>query len=346
MVQSSNKQVLYLEQPTDFPAPGKHLGVQTTTLDAQLEENEVLLRNLVVSIDPYLRERMIDEPDLFVSNYIIGKPFSSGGVSEVIQSRNPKFAVGDIVTGEVGWEEFTQVSAAALAEFNVIPGARDSKLPLSTYIGVLGMPGLTAYGSLKIIGQPKKGETIFISAASGAVGQVVGQIAKLQGLRVIGSAGTDDKVNYLINELKFDAAFNYKKGNILENLRSHAPKGIDIYFDNVAGETLEAAIEVLNLHGRVIACGHITSYNGQEPYGIRNLAHIVGKRLTIRGFIVFDFAEEVDSDFRRDVTQWLKNGKIVYKDDITEGLDAAPEAFVGMLHGKNFGKAVIKIADL
>ncbi|KAG0347032.1 hypothetical protein BG004_000257 [Podila humilis] len=346
MVHNSNKQVLYLEQPTNFPVPGKHLGVQTTTLDAQLEENEVLLRNLVVSVDPYLRGRMRNVTDSYVPSFAIGKPLSSYGVSEVVQSRNPRFTAGDIVIGEIGWEEFTQVSAAALAEFNVIPGARDSKLPLSTYIGVLGMPGLTAYGSLKIIGQPKKGETIFISAASGAVGQVVGQIAKLQGLRVIGSAGTDDKVNYLINELKFDAAFNYKKGNILENLRSHAPKGIDIYFDNVGGETLEAAIEVLNLHGRVVGCGHITAYNGQEPYGIRNLAHIVGKRITIRGFIVLDFAEEVGADFQREITQWLKSGELVYKDDITEGLDAAPEAFVGMLQGRNFGKAVVKIADL
>ena len=205
---------------------------------------------------------------------------------------------------------------------------------------------MTAYSSLKIIGQPKAGETIFISAAAGAVGQLVGQMAKRLGLRVVGSAGSDDKVEFLLKDLKFDAAFNYKKGNILENLKAAAPEGIDIYYENVGGEQLEAALEVMKLHGRVVACGMISQYNTQEPYGIRNLIQVVGKRITIRGFIVSDFAAECGADFAKDVGSWLVNGEIIYKEDIAVGLDSAPDAFIGMLKGKNFGKQVVKIADL
>lgn len=205
---------------------------------------------------------------------------------------------------------------------------------------------MTAYSSLKIIGQPKAGETIFISAASGAVGQLVGQIAKKLGLRVVGSAGTDQKVEYLLKELKFDAAFNYKNGSILESLKAAAPEGIDIYYENVGGETLEAALEVMKNHGRVIACGMISTYNTQTPYGVRNLSQIVIKRITMRGFIVSDFAAECGADFVKDVGSWLAKGEIIYKEDIADGIDRAPDAFVGMLQGKNFGKQVVKIADL
>lgn len=196
------------------------------------------------------------------------------------------------------------------------------------------------------IGQPKAGETIFISAASGAVGQLVGQIAKLKGLRVVGSAGSDQKVEFLLKELKFDAAFNYRKGNILESLRAAAPEGIDIYYDNVGGETLEAALDVLKTHGRIVVCGMISGYNTNESYHVKNLIQILLKRLTIKGFVVAEFNEEVKRSFQKDVTAWLLEDKIVYREDITEGLENAPEAFVGIFEGKNFGKAVVKIADL
>ncbi|KAI9240743.1 MAG: hypothetical protein BYD32DRAFT_407605 [Podila humilis] len=346
MVNISNKQVVFLSYPTGFPVVGEHLGVQTTQVDAILEENDILLRNLYVSADPYLRGRMRDIQNSYVSSFVLGKPFSSGGVSEVVQSRNPSFPVGAIVTGETYWEEYSHIPASAASGFKVVEGARESKIPIRYWVGALGMPSFTAYASLKVIGQPKKGETIYISAASGAVGQVVGQLAKLWGLRVIGSAGSDEKVEFLLKELKFDAAFNYKKGDILENIRSHAPNGIDIYYDNVGGEQLEAALEVLNVYGRVIACGHISVYNGQEPHGIRNLAQVIGKRITIRGFIVWDFEKDEGENFRREVSNYLLNGDIIYKEDVTEGLDSAPEAFVGLLRGDNFGKSVIKIADL
>ncbi|KAG0314784.1 hypothetical protein BGZ99_007852 [Dissophora globulifera] len=340
-----NKSVIFLASPTEYPVPGKHFAVETRKLNTELKENDVLIRNLFLSLDPYLRGRMRDSHiESYIPSFQIGQPMVSGGVSEVTESKNLAFPVGSIVTGTIGWEEYTLVSGGQ--DLRVIPDARESKIPLSAYVGVLGMPGMTAYSSLKLIGQLKAGETIFISAAAGAVGQLVGQMAKRQGLRVIGSVGSDDKVDFLLNELKFDAAFNYKKGSILENLKAAAPKGIDIYYENVGGEQLEAALEVLNVHGRILACGMVSQYNTPTPYGVKNLMNIVGKRITIRGFFVTELAEECEADFAKDVGSWLIKGEIIYREDIAEGLDSAPEAFVGMLQGKNFGKQVVKIADL
>ncbi|KAG0262560.1 hypothetical protein BG011_010062 [Mortierella polycephala] len=344
MTQLKNKSVIFLKHPTEFPVPGEHFDVQTKDLTVNLNAKDVLLRNLYISQDPYMRGRMRDTDKSYVSGFQIGQPLEGFGVSEVIESKNDDFPVGAVVAGIVSWAEYTVVPGAQ--GLRAIPDARNPKIPLSSYIGVLGMPGMTAYSSLKIIGKPKAGETIFISAASGAVGQLVGQIAKRQGLRVVGSAGADNKVEYLLKELKFDAVFNYKKGNILENLKAAAPEGIDIYFENVGGETLEAALEVMNTHGRIIACGMISQYNTQAPYGVRNLTHIVGKRITMRGFIVSDFQEECGADFIKDVGSWLVNGEIIYKEDVAVGIENAPDSFVGMLKGKNFGKQVVKIADL
>ncbi|KAF9345420.1 hypothetical protein BGX34_004783, partial [Mortierella sp. NVP85] len=225
-----NKSVVFLKHPTDYPVPGEHFAVQTHDLKADLKDNDVLVRNLFISLDPYMRGRM-RESKSYIAGFKIGEPLIASGVSQVVESKNASFPVGAIVTGMVGWEEYTVVAGAQ--DLRVIPHAPNSRIPLSAYIGVLGMPGLTAYSSLKIIGQPKAGETIFISAASGAVGQLVGQIAKRLGLRVVGSAGSDSKVEYLLKELKFDAAFNYKTGNILENLKAAALEGVDIYYENV-----------------------------------------------------------------------------------------------------------------
>ncbi|KAF8935729.1 hypothetical protein BGZ47_009797 [Haplosporangium gracile] len=270
------------------------------------------------------------------------------GVAEVIESKNADFPKGTLVSGTTGWEQYSVIPEAFAKQLRVLPkDARTSKkIPLSAWVGVLGMPGFTAYSSLKIIGQPKAGETIFVSAAAGAVGQLVGQMAKKLGLRVVGSAGSDDKVDYLLKELKFDAAFNYKKnGTILENLKRAAPEGIDIYFENVGGETLEAALECMNTHGRIIVCGMISQYNTTKPYGIRNLGHIVAKRIVMQGFIASDFVGESET-FAKDVGSWLTNREIIYREDVAEGIEASPEAFIGMLKGKNFGKQVVKLADL
>ncbi|KAG9070242.1 hypothetical protein KI688_009577 [Linnemannia hyalina] len=343
-----NKSAVFLKFPKEFPVPGEHMEIQTKELKADLKPNSVLLRNLYFSLDPYMRGRMRDA-ESYIPHFQINQPMNGYGVAEVIESKNTAFPKGALVSGMTGWEQYSVIPEDFAKHLRVLPKyARTSKkIPLSAWVGVLGMPGFTAYSSLKIIGQPKAGETIFVSAAAGAVGQLVGQMAKKLGLRVVGSAGSDDKVDYLLKELKFDAAFNYKKnGTILENLKRAAPEGIDIYYENVGGETLEAALEVMKNHGRVIACGMISQYNTQKPYGIRNLGHIVSKRITMRGFINDDFAKECYGDFLKDVSEWLEGEEIIYKEDVQEGIEGSLEAFVGMLNGKNFGKQVVKIADL
>ncbi|KAF9174769.1 hypothetical protein BGX21_008281 [Mortierella sp. AD011] len=321
-----NKSVTFLKYPQEYPVPGEHLSVETKELHVDLKTTS--------SFATYMRGKMRNAKSYsYTPSFQIGKTMDTYGVP-----------VGTVVTGFVGCEQYSVVPGAQ--RLRPIANPRNPKIPLSSYVGVLGMPGLTAYASLKAIGQPKSGETIFISAASGAVGQIVGQISKRLGLRVVGSAGSDEKVDFLLKELNFDAAFNYKKGSILENLRAAAPEGVDIYYENVGGEILEAALEMMNAHGRIIACGMISIYNTTNPYGVRNLFHIVTKRITIRGFVVSDFAQEYGADFAKDVGSWLANGGIIYKEDIADGIDGAPDAFVGMLHGKNFGKQVVKIADL
>ncbi|KAF9204595.1 hypothetical protein BGZ49_005112 [Haplosporangium sp. Z 27] len=342
----SNTSIIYLKHPTEYPVVGEHFAAKTEAdFKPVLKDGEILTRNIVISLDPYMRGKMRDPSKKSYSPaFEIGKPLDARGVAEVIESKNPKFPKGSIVHAFVGWEEYSVVPD--LATTVIIPGARETKLPLSTYVGALGMPGLTAYASLKDIGKPKAGETIFISAASGAVGQLAGQLAKSWGLTVIGSAGTDEKVDYLLKEAGFDHAFNYKKQSTREALTTLAPKGIDIYFENVGGETLEAALDHLNTFGRIIACGMISQYNTTTPYGVKNLMNIVGKRLTIRGFIVADFYEQYHEEFFREVRELLLSGKIVYRVDEAKGIEAAPEAFVGVLKGKNFGKQVVTVADL
>ncbi|KAG0006702.1 hypothetical protein BGZ65_004947 [Modicella reniformis] len=347
MVKITYKAVVYRKIPDEYPLPGEHLVVESKELDENLNENELITRNLYFSLDPYLRNRMKPSKGFkadYTSRYEIGKTIDNYSVGEVIASKNPKYPVGAVVVGFLGLEEYTRVPANQ--SLKIIEGARESKLPLSYHVGALGMPGITAYGSLLDIGQPKAGETIYVSAASGAVGQLVGQIAKRLGLRVIGSAGSDEKVEFLLKDLKFDAAFNHKKGSILESLRAAAPEGIDIYYENVGGEALDAALEVLKHHGRIIVSGMITSYNSNAPYGYKNLINIVSKRLKIEGFISDDFSAETQTKFENDVSSWLLNRVIVFKEDVTVGLENAPEAFLGLYQGKNFGKAVVKIADL
>ncbi|KAG0006701.1 hypothetical protein BGZ65_004946 [Modicella reniformis] len=342
----SNTSVIYLKNPTEFPVVGEHFAAQTIKdFKPVLKDGEVLTRNLVFSLDPYMRGKMRDSSkESYSPSFEIGKPLDARGVAEVIESKNDKFPVGSIIHAFIGWEEYTVLPE--LPTTRIIPGVRETKLPLSSYVGVLGMPGLTAYASLKDIGKPKAGETIFISAASGAVGQLAGQLAKAWGLTVIGSAGSDDKVDYLLKEVGFDKAFNYKKRSVHDALKELAPNGIDIYFENVGGETLEAALDNMNIFGRIIACGMISQYNTTTPYGVKNLMNVVSKRLTMRGFIVSDFYEQYFGDFFREVRDLLLEKKIVYKVDEVKGVEAAPNAFVGLLQGKNFGKQVVTVADL
>jgi NADPH-dependent curcumin reductase CurA len=257
----------------------------------------------------------------------------------VAESNNERFAAGDYVTGMLGWEQFSLAKGGAgLVKVDA------TAAPLSYYLGVLGMPGMTAYVGLLDIGRPKEGETVYVSAAAGAVGQIVGQIARLKGARVVGSAGSDDKVAWLTGEAGYDAAFNYKTaGSLAETLAGHCPKGIDVYFENVGGRMLDAVLTKMNLRGRIVACGMISQYNLERPEGVHNLMAVVAQRLLIQGFIVSDHYDQ-RSRFLQEMGGWLRAGQVKYREDVAEGIENAPAAFIGMLKGRNFGKQVVKLA--
>jgi NADPH-dependent curcumin reductase CurA len=303
-----------------------------------LGPQQVLVRNTYMSVDPYMRGRMNDVPS-YVPPFQVGQVLDGGALGEVIESTDERIHVGDTVVHGYGWRDLAVVDAKRCTV--VDPAAVPSP---SIYLGSLGMPGLTGYVGLLDIAGMRPGDTVFVSGAAGAVGGMVGQIARLRGAaRVVGSAGSAEKVAYLTGKLGFDAAFNYKDGTVRDLLRSAAPDGIDVYFDNVGGDHLTAAIGALRRNGRVAICGMIDQYNATEPVpGPPNMALIIGKRLTLRGFIVSDHAARMP-DFLSEATGWLRDGKLVCDETIVEGLDNAPAAFLGLLRGDNIGKMVVKI---
>lgn len=298
---------------------------------------QVLVRNTFFSVDPYMRGRM-NETKSYVPSFELGKVMPGGAVGEVIASQSEQLPVGTAVVHSFGWREYALGDAAGFQPVDPAPG-------LSTYLGALGSTGFTAYVGLLDIAAMKEGDVVFVSAAAGAVGSMAGQIARLRGAsRVIGSAGSDEKVAYLTDELHFDAAFNYKRAPVREQLKNAAPDGIDVYFDNVGGDHLEAAIGSMNDNGRIAACGSISVYNATEPPpGPRNLSMIVTKRLSMRGFIIIDHSER-RPDFVREMSGWLRDGSITHQETIVDGIDHAVEAFIGMLNGANVGKALVRIA--
>jgi NADPH-dependent curcumin reductase CurA len=308
----------------DAPAPG---------------DGEALVRNLMMSVDPYMRGRMSSARS-YVPPYEVGKALEGGAIGEVVDSKTGSLTTGDLVLHNYGWRDYALVGEQGVAKI-------DTKLaPMDAYLGVLGMPGLTAYVGLFDIARFSEGEAVFVSGAAGAVGSLVGQLAKLKGAsRVIGSAGSAEKVRYLTEELGFDAAFNYKDGSVRDQLRQAAPDGIDVYFDNVGGDHLEAAIDSLHDFGRVAACGAISAYNATEPPpGPRNMFEIVKKRLAIRGFIVLDHFDRRQT-FLEEVGPLVRKGKIKFPETVVDGLENAPQAFLDMLAGANTGKMLVKIAD-
>eukprot|EP00252_Welwitschia_mirabilis_P018990 TRINITY_DN4274_c0_g2_i2.p1 TRINITY_DN4274_c0_g2~~TRINITY_DN4274_c0_g2_i2.p1 ORF type:complete len:345 (+),score=73.54 TRINITY_DN4274_c0_g2_i2:551-1585(+) len=336
-----NKQVIFRDYVTGM-VQESDMYIKTIKLPLELKEGsqDVLVKNLYFSCDPYMRGRMRNDTSYFAGPFIPGSVLTSGGVSKVILSKNPNFKEGDIVVGMVGWEEYS-----------IIPGGQSlikikyTDFPLSYYIGILGMPGMTAYFGFYEITSPKAGETVFISAASGAVGQLVGQFAKLHGCFVVGSAGSKQKVELLKNKFGFDDAFNYKEESDLDAaLKRCCPKGIDIYFENVGGEMLEAVLANMNNYGRISACGMISQYNLEETKGIRNLHLVITKRLKIQGFIISD-CKHIYPQFLDAVANWIREGKVTYVEDITQGIENAPRALVGLFHGRNIGKQVVKVAD-
>jgi len=305
----------------------------------EIGDGEILVQNIYMSVDPYMRGRMYDRKS-YVPPFQLGLPLDGGCVGCVIQSKKGPFQVGDYVLGMLGWRECFVSDGQGLVK--VDPGIA----PIQSYLGTVGMPGLTAYAGLLHIGKPGEGEIVFVSAASGAVGSVVCQIAKLKGCHVVGSAGSDEKVSWLLNEAGVDAAFNYKTvGDVIAEVGKHFPKGIDVYFENVGGVHLEAALEHMNTHGRIVLCGMISMYNATKPVpGPNNLAYIIGKQLTMQGFIVTDHFDKMQQ-FYADMGKWIAEGKIKWKETVVDGIENAPKAFIGLFKGENFGKMIVKIGS-
>ena len=301
------------------------------------KHGEVLVKVAYLSLDPYQRGRMRDAAS-YAAPVGLGEVMTGGIVGEVVKSSSPRFGVGEIVEDRLGWQEYAIGGAPTMRKVD------PSLAPISTANGVLGMPGMTAYFGLLEVGQPKPGETIVVSAASGAVGQVVGQIGKIMGCRVVGIAGGAKKCAFAKDELGFDACVDYKAANDLDAaLRAACPNGIDVYFDNVGGEISDAVLRNINFFGRVALCGSISQYNATTPpMGPRLLGTFVGKRVRAQGFIVTDFASRHEAAMRQ-MGEWIRNGRLKYREDVVQGIDKAPRAFIGMLRGENFGKMLVKM---
>jgi len=334
MKNTVSREIRLASHPNGIPTAANFTRAQTEL--KSLPDHQVLVRNLFMSVDPYMRGRMNDRKS-YVTPFEIGKVLEGGAVGEVIESHAKELKVGDAVVSNFGWREYFIASSKDLH-----PVSREIQ-PLSVYLGALGMTGMTAWVGLNLV-EVKAGDVIYISGAAGAVGNVAGQLAKLRGCKVIGSAGSMEKVEFLREECGFDIAFDYKTGPVLEQLNLEAPDGIDVYFDNVGGETLEAALSALRVHGRIIACGGISGYNEKKPRpGPANLFNITTKRLTMRGMIVSDSLDR-RGEFEKEVGAYLQSGKLKNKETVVEGLDQAESAFIGLFKGENIGKMVVKLA--
>jgi len=304
---------------------------------SELKEGEVLIHNRYLSLDPTMRGWMSDAPG-YLPPVALGAVMRGGGVGVVEQSRNPAIAEGAVVQGMLGWQEYTVSDGRAL---DVMPA--EPAVPLTAYLGLFGMIGLTAYYGLLDIGQPKPGDTLVVSAAAGAVGSLVGQIGKIKGCRVVGIAGSDEKCRWLTEDLGFDAAINYKSGPVYPRLRAACPNGIDVHFENVGGEILDAALGLINLRARIVVCGLIAQYNATTSTpGPRNLGALIVKRARMEGFLVLDYYDRA-APALRDLGQWLAEGKLTYRVDEVVGLENAPAALNRLFEGANTGKLVVKV---
>ncbi|GAB1317031.1 Endo-polygalacturonase 6 [Madurella fahalii] len=350
---STNKTLIFKKVPTGIPVAGEHLAVEDRPIDiSSPPPGGVTLSILFASFDPYLRGKMRPSHiTSFSPAFELEAPITNDTVARVLGSDTDAYKPGDLVIANLPLAEYAVLREGELGRIRSKVHNRHGLKDLGLFLGPLGMPGMTAWSSLYEIGQPKKGETIFISSAAGAVGQIVGQIAKREGLRVIGSVGSDEKLEFIVKELGFDGGFNYKKERARDVLKRLAPDGLDIYYDNVGAEQLEDALGAMNDFGRIVACGMVQAANYNVPeeqrYGVRTLYNIVRKRLTMRGFIVYDhgFWDKYEQDHQTKMQQWLAEASIKAKLDVTEGIDNAAEGFVKLCQGKNFGKAVLKIKD-
>lgn len=330
----TNLQILLRRRPQGEPTPDDFEAREAPAPEPG--EGEVLVRARFLSLDPYMRGRMSDAKS-YAKPVELGAVMEGQTAGEVVASRAPGFAPGDTVLGGFGWQRFSAVPAERL--FKVDP----DEAPLSASLGVLGMPGLTAWVGLEDIGQPKEGETVVVSAASGAVGQVVGQIAKIRGCRVVGVAGGKAKGDYVTGELGFDACVDHRGDDLKERLGAACPDGIDVYWENVGGAVQAAVFPRLNDFGRMVMCGMIAEYNDTSPRPGPNLMACVRKRLRIQGFIVSDSGWQRYGRFRSEMLGWMREGRMKWREDVADGLRNAPEAFIGLLKGKNFGKLVVRV---
>ncbi len=336
MSQYTAQQVHLKRRPAGMPT---HHNFALVTVELpQPAAGEVLVKNLYMSVDPYMRGRMREDA-VYAQAYAVNEVMYGGAIGEVIESNDPSLSAGDIVLNQKAWQDRFVAPANIVVKLEPFDRAQ-----LSLYMGTLGMPGLTSYVGLFKFGEPKAGDTVFVSAASGAVGANVCQIAKLKGCRVIGSCGSDEKAQWLKDECGVDAVINYKTcGDLSAALAAAAPEGIDVYFENVGGDHLQAAINSMNPYGRIAACGMISGYNAANPEpGPNNLMLIVGKKIRITGFIVSDHVDMRDA-FLSEMIPWIQAGKIKSHETVVEGIDHAVDAFLGLFSGSNFGKMVVKL---
>jgi NADPH-dependent curcumin reductase CurA len=334
MASVTSAEIQLASRPRGWPTPDNFTLARVEVPSPS--DGQVLVRNLFMSVDPYMRGRMNDVKS-YVPPFQIGQPLEGGAVGEVVESRADGIKAGQVVLSNRGWREYFVADAR---ELRVVDSAVQ---PLSLYLGALGMPGMTAWVGLKLA-ELKAGDRLFVSAAAGAVGSIAGQLAKLRGAFVVGSAGSAEKVKMLTAEFRFDAAFDYKAGDVRRQVANAAPEGIDVYFDNVGGDHLEAALWSMREHGRIIACGSISRYNDEAPSpGPRNLFLMVTRRLTMKGFIVLDWARETPA-FLKEVAPLVASGQVRTKETVVDGLAAAPQAFLDLLRGGNVGKMVVRLA--
>ena len=337
MSQTINRQIRLASRPSGWVTEDNF---ELTEEDLpEIVDDQLLIRNIYMSVDPYMRGRMNDSKS-YVAPFQIGDVCQAGVVGQVVASRNQEFAEGDFVNGMLGWENYSVSGGQGLYKIE------KSAAPLSYHLGILGMPGMTAWVGLMKIGQAKSGEQVFVSAASGAVGSVVGQLAKLQGCNVAGCASSDEKIELLTSDLGFDAAFNYRDSKSLpKSIAEVCPSGIDVNFENVGGEIFEAALWNMREFGRIALCGMISNYNDEQLQpGPRGMMSIIGKRLTIRGFIVTD-EPEAGREYLEKASGWIADGKLKYRETVAEGVENAPAAFIDMLNGKNIGKQIVRLSE-
>ena len=331
-----NRQIVLAARPEGLPKPSDFRLVETPV--PELAEGQFLLKTNYLSVDPYMRGR-ISEAKSYAEPVAIGEVMVGGTVGTVVKSQHPGYRPGEVVVGYWGWQEYAVSDGQGIVRFDT------SLAPMSTALGVLGMPGMTAYFGLLEIGKPKAGDTVFVSGAAGAVGSLVGQIAKIKGCRVVGSAGSQQKVDYLTGELGFDAAFNYKDvKDYAAKLQEVCPQGIDVYFDNAGGPLTDAVFTQINVGARIVVCGQIDSYNAtRPPRGPRLLWHLIVKQARAEGFLVFQFANRF-REGQQQVAQWIKDGRVKYQETIVNGLEYAPTAFIGLFHGENVGKQLVRVS--